>query len=322
VFQLLKKHYVRYTPEKVSAITGTPLDKLLEVYKLYGSTGKPDRVGTECYAMGWTQHTVGTQNIRAMTIIQQLLGNMGMAGGGINALRGEANVQGSTDYGLLFHILPGYNPTPNASLVDLATYNEKNTPTTKEPQSVNWWGNRPKYIASYLKALYGDTATKENDFGYSWLPKIDVGQNASWLMIFDNMLKGQFDGFFAWGQNPACSGANSNKTRQALTKLKWMVNVNLFDNETGSFWRGPDMNPKEIQTEVFMLPCASSVEKEGSISNSGRWAQWRYKAVEPVGESLPDAEIMNELYFKVKEMYKKEGGAYPDPDRQPDLELR
>ncbi|KGO35235.1 formate dehydrogenase [Desulfobulbus sp. Tol-SR] len=313
VFQLLKKHYVRYTPEKVSAITGTPLDKLLEVYKLYGSTGKPDRVGTECYAMGWTQHTVGTQNIRAMTIIQQLLGNMGMAGGGINALRGEANVQGSTDYGLLFHILPGYNPTPNASLVDLATYNEKNTPTTKEPQSVNWWGNRPKYIASYLKALYGDTATKENDFGYSWLPKIDVGQNASWLMIFDNMLKGQFDGFFAWGQNPACSGANSNKTRQALTKLKWMVNVNLFDNETGSFWRGPDMNPKEIQTEVFMLPCASSVEKEGSISNSGRWAQWRYKAVEPVGESLPDAEIMNELYFKVKEMYKKEGGAYPDP---------
>jgi len=132
-------------------------------------------------------------------------------------------------------------------------------------------------------------------------------------MIFDNMLKGQFDGFFAWGQNPACSGANSNKTRQALTKLKWMVNVNLFDNETGSFWRGPDMNPKEIQTEVFMLPCASSVEKEGSISNSGRWAQWRYKAVEPVGESLPDAEIMNELYFKVKEMYKKEGGAYPDP---------
>jgi formate dehydrogenase major subunit len=313
VFQLLKKHYVRYTPEKVSGITGTPLDKLLEVYKLYGSTGKPDRVGTECYAMGWTQHTVGTQNIRAMTIIQQLLGNMGMAGGGINALRGEANVQGSTDYGLLFHILPGYNPTPNASMVDLATYNEKNTPKTNEPQSVNWWSNRPKYIASYLKAIFGEAATKENDFGYSWMPKIDVGQNASWLMIFDKMYKGEFEGFFAWGQNPACSGANSNKTRQGMAKLKWLVNVNLYDNETGSFWRGPGMNPKEIQTEVFMLPCASSVEKEGSISNSGRWAQWRYKAVEPVGQSLPDAEIMNELYFKVKELYKKEGGAYPDP---------
>ena len=130
VFQLLKKHYARYTVDKVVSITGTPKDKLLEVYEIYGATGKPDRVGTECSAMGWTQHTIGTQNIRAMTIIQVLLGNMGMAGGGINALRGEANVQGSTDYGLLFHILPGYNPTPNASLPDLATYIEKNTPTT------------------------------------------------------------------------------------------------------------------------------------------------------------------------------------------------
>jgi formate dehydrogenase major subunit len=313
VFQLLKKQYARYTVEKVVNITGTPKDKLMEVYKLYSSTGKPDRFVTECYAMGWTQHTVGTQNIRAMTIIQVLLGNMGMAGGGINALRGESNVQGSTDYGLLFHILPGYNPVPNASMVDLATYNEKNTPTTKEPRSVNWWSNRPKYIASYLKAVYGTAATKENDFGYSWMPKLDVGQNASWLMIFDKMYKGDFDGFFAWGQNPACSGANSNKTRQAMAKLKWLVNVNLFDNETASFWRGPGMAPKDIQTEVFMLPCCSSMEKEGSISNSGRWAQWRYKAIEPIGQSLPDAEIINELYFKVKELYKKEGGAYPDP---------
>ena len=313
VFQLLKKQYARYTPEKVVNITGTPMDKLMEVYKLYSSTGKADRVGTECYAMGWTQHTVGTQNIRAMTIIQILLGNMGMPGGGINALRGESNVQGSTDYGILFHILPGYNAVPNAALVDLAAYNEKYTPKTNEPGSVNWWSNRPKYIASYLKAVYGTAGTKENDFGYSWLPKLDVGMNASWLMIFDKMYKGDFDGFFAWGQNPACSGANSNKTRQAMTKLKWLVNVNLFDNETASFWRGPGMNPKDIQTEVFMLPCCSSMEKEGSITNSGRWGQWRYKAIEPQGGSLPDAEIMNELFFKVKALYEKEGGAYPDP---------
>jgi formate dehydrogenase major subunit len=313
VYQLLRKHYSRYTLDKVSSITGTPKDKLEEVYKLYASTGKPNRAGTELYAMGWTQHTVGTQNIRAMSIIQLLLGNMGIAGGGINALRGESNVQGSTDQGLLFHILPGYLPTPTASITALPAYIEKYTPKTKEPKSVNWWSNRGKYITSYLKAIYGSNATKENDFGYGWMPKLDEGMNASWLMLFDKMLKGQFEGFFAWGQNPACSGANSNKTRQALAKLKWMVNVNLFDNETGSFWKGPGMNPAEIQTEVFLLPACSSVEKEGSLSNSGRWAQWRYKAIEPIGESWPDGEIMNELYFRVKTLYQKQGGKFPDP---------
>ncbi len=312
VFQILKKHYSRYTLDKVSSITGTPKEKLLEVYKLYGSTGKPDRVGTELYAMGWTQHTIGTQNIRAMAIIQLLLGNIGMAGGGINALRGESNVQGSTDHGLLFHILPGYLPVPTAAIVDLKTYIEKLTPKTKDPKSVNWWGNRPKYITSYLKAIYGDKATKDNDFGYAWLPKLDEGMNASWLNLFDQMFKGKIEGFFAWGQNPACSSANAGKVRKALAKLKWMVNVNLFDNETGSFWRGPDMNPKEVQTEVFFLPASSSVEKEGSITNSGRLAQWRTAAIKPMGESKPDSEIMNELYFRVKKLYQK-GGKFPAP---------
>jgi len=313
VYQLLKKHYARYTLDKVSSITGTPEEKLEEVYKLYASTGKRDRVGTELYAMGWTQHTIGTQNIRAMTIIQLLLGNMGMAGGGINAMRGESNVQGSTDYGLLFHILPGYLATPSASVVTLPAYIEKFTPKTKEPKSVNWWSNRGKYITSYLKAIYGNKAQKDNDFGYAWLPKTDEGMNASWLMLFDKMNDGQFEGFFAWGQNPACSGANSNKTRQALAKLKWMVNVNLFDNETGSFWKGPGMKPADVQTEVFLLPASSSVEKEGSLSNSGRWAQWRYKAIDPIGQSKPDSEIMNELYFRVKGLYQKQGGKFPEP---------
>jgi formate dehydrogenase major subunit len=313
VLQLMKKHYARYTPDKVSNITGTPRDKLLAVYELYSSTGKEDRVGTECYAMGWTQHTVGTQNIRCMAMIQLLLGNMGRSGGGVNALRGESNVQGSTDHAILFHILPGYNPVPTADLVDLATYIEKKTPRTNDPNSTNWWSNRNKYIVSYLKAIYGKAATRENDFGYSWMPKLDVGMNCSWLNLFDQMYKGQFDGFFAWGQNPACSGSNAGKVRAALGKLKWLVNVNLYDNETGSFWRGPGMNPSDVQTEVFMLPCASSVEKEGSITNSGRWAQWRYKAVDPPGQAMPDAEILNELFFRVKELYRKEGGAYPDP---------
>ncbi len=313
VFQLLRKHYARYTPEMVSEITGTPKEKLIEVYETYASTGRPDRSGTELYAMGWTQHTVGTQNIRAMCIVQLLLGNMGIAGGGINALRGESNVQGSTDHGLLFHILTGYLPAPTASVVDLKAYNEKNTPKTKDPKSVNWWGNRPKYIVSYLKAIYGKHATKDNDFGYAWLPKLDEGMNCSWLMLFDQMLKGKFEGFFAWGQNPACSGSNAGKVRKAMARLKWMVNVNLFDNETGSFWKGPGINPADIKTEVFMLPACSSVEKEGSLTNSSRLAQWRYAAIEPIGESLPDSEIMNELYFRVKRLYQKKGGKFSAP---------
>ena len=310
VFQLLKKHYSRYKPEIVSRITGTPVDKLIEVYKLYGSTGKPDKAGVELYAMGWTQHTVGVQNIRTMAMIQLLLGNIGIAGGGVAAMRGESNVQGSTDHALLFHILPGYLGTPTASLPTLAAYNEKKTPKTKEKDSLNWWKNFPKYSASFLRSMYGENMSLEE--AYTAMPKIDDGVNYSWLMIFDQMYKEKFTGFFAWGMNPACSGAHSNKVRQALAKVDWMVNVNLFDNETGSFWRGPGMDPTKIKTEVFMLPCAASIEKEGSIANSGRLMQWRYKAVNPVGESLPDGDIMSEIFFKVKELYEKKGGPHKE----------
>jgi formate dehydrogenase major subunit len=312
VFQLLKKHYSRYTLQKVTEITGTPEDDLVKVYKAYGSTGAPDKAGTELYAMGWCQHTVGVQNIRAMCIIQSLLSNMGIAGGGINALRGESNVQGSTDAGLLYHIWPAYLPNPQAHLATLADYN-KTTPASKDPRSVNWWKNRPKYVASYLKSFFGEKATKENDFGYAWMPKLDQGQDASWLNLFDEMYKGTFTGFFAWGMNPACSGAHSGKVRQAMTKLDWMVNVNVFDNETGSFWKGPGMDPKKIKTEVFELPCAASMEKEGSISNSGRWMQWRYKASNPPGEAEPDGDIMYKLFKKVRALYEKDKGALPEP---------
>jgi formate dehydrogenase major subunit len=313
VLQLLKKDYSRYTLKAAASITGTPKESLQAVYEAYSASGKPDKVATIMYAMGWTQHTVGTQNIRTMAIIQLLLGNMGMAGGGVNALRGESNVQGSTDHCLLFHILPGYLPTPRASMPDLADYIEKTTPVTHDPLSANWWSNRGKYITSLLRAHFGGTPTKEEGFGYNLLPKLDDGQNASWLIIFDRMFKKDFKGFFAWGQNPACSGSNAGKVRQALAKLDWMVAVNLFDNETASFWRGPGMDPAKVDTEVFFLPAAASFEKEGSITNSGRWAQWRYTAVKPLGESLPDSEMMNELYFRVRELYAKEGGAFPDP---------
>jgi len=313
VLRLLQRHFARYTPEKVSEITGIPKDKIIEIYEVIASTGKPNKVMTECYAMGWTQHTTGVQNIRAMAIIQLLLGNVGMAGGGVNALRGESNVQGSTDHCILFHILPGYLPTPKAIDESLKTYIKRYTPVTHEPKSLNWWKHRPKYIVSLLKAFYGDHAQPENEFCYHYLPKRDENRSYDWLDLFDAMYKGKIKGFFAWGQNPACSTANANKVRDALAKLDWMVTVNLWDNETASFWKGPGMDPKKIKTEVFLLPCAASVEKEGSITNSGRLAQWRYKAVEPPGECKPDAEIIDLLYKKIKWLYEKEGGVFPEP---------
>jgi formate dehydrogenase major subunit len=312
VFQLMKKHYSRYSIETASSITGASVEQLKAAYEVIASTGKADRAGTLLYAMGLTQSTTGVQNIRAGSIVQLLLGNIGIAGGGVNAMRGESNVQGSTDQGLLFHILPGYVPMPTSELQTLEAYKEKNVPKTKEPQSVNWWGNRGKYMVSYLKAIYGPNALKSNDFRYDLLPKPDLGGNYSWLMIFDRMYDKKIKGFFAWGQNPACCTSNATKTRKALSNLDWMVAVNIFDNETASFWKGPGMDPAKVNTEVFLLPAAASYEKEGSIANSGRWAQWRYKAVEPLGESRADLEIIDELYHILKEKYLKEGGALPE----------
>ncbi len=312
VFNLLKQHFSRYTPELVSKITGTPVKELMEVYQTYAATGAVGKAGTIMYAMGWTQHTTGVQNIRTMAIIQLLLGNMGMAGGGVNALRGESNVQGSTDHCLLWHIWPGYLKTPRASNTTLEAYNRKWTPVSHDPLSANWWQNYPKYSVSMLKSFFGDTATAANEFGYQWLPKVDDGAVYSWMDIFDHMYKGNVRGMFAWGQNPACSGANANKTRQAMTKLDWLVNVNLFDNETGSFWQGPDTEPTTIKTEVFMLPACVSVEKEGSITNSGRWMQWRYQGPRPLGNSLSDGDIIMELGRRIKTAYQH-GGAFPEP---------
>jgi formate dehydrogenase major subunit len=317
VFQQLKQHFSRYDLDTVSAITGTSKADLETIYQSYAMTGQKGKAGTIMYAMGWTQHTVGVQNIRTMAIIQLLLGNMGVAGGGVNALRGESNVQGSTDHCILYHIWPGYLATPSTAWPALGDY-LKRRPESKDPLSANWWQNEPKYMVSLLKSFFGDKATPQNDFGYNWMPKLDAGKSYSWLDLFDAMYQGKFSGFFAWGQNPAASGANANKTRQALAQLDWMVNVNIFDNETGSFWKGPGMDPGKIKTEVFMLPCAVSVEKEGSITNSGRWSQWRYKAAEAPGDARPDGDILIDLMKKVKWFYRRglkrgEAVVFPEP---------
>ena len=313
VYQLLKQHFARYDMETVSQITGTPVADLDKVYQAFAATGVPDKVATVLYAMGWTQHTYGTQNIRAATIIQLLLGNIGRAGGGINALRGESNVQGSTDHGLLFDVLPGYLQPPRAKHETLEAYLSANVTPNTDPKSANWWQNYPKYMVSLLKWLYGDNATAANEYGFQWLPKLDDTGNYSWLTLFEAMYAGSIKGFFAWGQNPAVGGANANMNRKAMEKLDWMVAVNLWDTETSSFWQRPGVDPTTIQTEVFSLPVAASVEKEGSIINSGRWSQWRWKAAEPPGEAKTDAWIINQLMIRLRDLYTAEPGPNPDP---------
>jgi formate dehydrogenase major subunit len=329
VFQLLKKHVDRYTPEMVEKICGTPKDVFLKVADVVTSTGNAQRVGTITYALGWTQHSVGVQIIRAAATLQLLLGNVGRPGGGVDAMRGHSNIQGATDIAGTFEILPGYLATPRGELTDLKTYLEKVTPTTlnREPwPTMNYWQNYPKFMVSLLKAIYGKAATKENDWGYEWLPKTDG--NYSWMFIFDDMYRGNSsraggtepgpEGFITFGMNPVGIGPNSSKMINALSKLKWMVVGENYEIETATFWDsqktkqygGPDSS--KIQTEVFQLPCSGFAEKDGSFINSARWIQWKWKAIDPPGQAKTDQEIVSRILLAVRELYKKEGGALPE----------
>jgi formate dehydrogenase major subunit len=328
VYQLMKQHYSRYTPELVCEITGTAIQDYMAVTRTFCATGRPDKVATIMYAMGTTQHTYGTQNVRSYAMLQLLLGNIGMAGGGINALRGEANVQGSTDYAILYHILPGYLPVPDFNHVDFATYLDQVTPKSNDPDSANWWSNLPKYATSLLKAYWGDHATAGNGFCYDYLAK--KSGNYSFIKLMDRLQLGGFEGLFCMGTNPIVGGPDANAIAGGLDQLKWMVAADLWETETSIFWKRPGVDPKTIDTEVFLLPAASSVEKMGSISNSGRWVQWRYKAVEPPGDAESDAFIVDQMFKRVKALYEK-GGVFPEPivnlswdygsGHEPDIEL-
>jgi formate dehydrogenase major subunit len=308
VFQLLKKHFSRYDLDIVSAITGCPRDKLKEVYDAYAMSGQPDKTGSILYAMGQTQHTVGSQNVRCMAMIQLLLGNIGRPGGGVNALRGESNVQGSTDMAVLAHIIPAYMATPTAGKhPDLATYLEVETPAT------SYWSNKPKFLISLLKAWWGDHATAENDFAYDYMGKVESAANHYWIALFEAMHAGKIKGCWMMGQNPAVGGPNARFERQALEKLEWMVIQEIFQTETVGFWQEPGKNPAGIQTEVFVLPAADAMEKEGSIVTSGRLIQWRPQVAEPPGEALPDHDILNLIGLKLKELYEQDPGPFADP---------
>lgn len=308
VYQLLKKHYSRYDPKTVSKICGVPEPTFLKAAELFCSTGRPGKAGNVVYTMGITQSTHGTQNVRALAILQLLLGNIGVAGGGVNAQRGEGNVQGSTDMGVLFASLPGYLAMPSASShPSLAKYLEVETPKT------SYWSNKPKFFISLLKAWWGKNATKENDFCYDYLPKLD-GKDHSHMAVFEDIFAGKIKGLFAWGQNISVDGPNAGYERKALQKLDWLVGVDLFETETVAFWKEPGVDPKTIKTEIFLLPAAASFEKEGSITNSGRWIQWRYKAVEPPGEAKSDLWIADRLYKALRRAYQADPQAvFPNP---------
>jgi formate dehydrogenase major subunit len=327
VFQLLKKHVDRYTPEMVERICGTPKDKFLKVAEIVTSTGNAQRVGTITYALGWTQHSTAVQIIRAAAMLQLLLGNVGRPGGGVNAFRGHSNIQGATDTAGNTEILPGYLKTPTGDLDTLAKYYEGAVPTTlnKMPwATMNYWVNYPKFMVSLLKSVYGNASTKDNDWGYGWMPKIDG--NYSWMYIYDDMYRGWSmraggkepgpEGFITFGMNPVGLGPNSKKMIAALSKLKWMVVVENNEIESATFWNAPKeyggAPPAQIQTEVFMLPAASFAEKDGTFTNSARWLQWKWKALDPPGQAKSDQEIVSRIFLAVQNLYRKEGGALPE----------
>jgi formate dehydrogenase major subunit len=308
VFQLLKKHYSRYDLDTVSSITGCPKDLLEQAYALYATTGQPDKTGNIMYAMGQTQHTVGSQNVRCMAMIQLLLGNTGRPGGGVNALRGESNVQGSTDMAILAHIIPAYMATPAASKhPDLATYIQVETPKT------SYWANKPKFLVSLLKAWWGDHATAANDFAYGYLGKVESAANHYWIPLFEAMYAGVIKGCWIMGQNPAVGGPNARFEKEALTKLDWLVIQDIFQTETVGFWQAPGVNPAEIKTEVFVLPAADAMEKDGSVVTSGRLIQWRSAVAAAPGEALADHDILNLVALKLKDLYAAEPGSFPAP---------
>jgi formate dehydrogenase-N alpha subunit len=319
VFQLMKKHFSRYTPEMVSGITGIPVDKLNKAWDMYTSIrkdGDMKKVGTIIYSVGWTQHTYGSQIIRTAAMTQLLLGNVGRAGGGVNALRGHSNIQGATDLAGVFDILPGYLKVPNPTDTDFNTYITRITPKPAKPKewdSFNYWSNTPKFAVSFMKAMYGDAAKKENDWAFNYLPKID--RKYSWVEQWDAMYQGKIKGLICFGMNGVAIGPNSQKNIDGLKKAEWLVVCDIYPEETSSFWESPGISAEEkknIKTTVYRLPGAGFAEKDGTFVNSARWLKWKWAALPTPGDAKLDQEILARIYLAVRALYQKEGGKFPD----------
>ena len=312
VFQLLKSHYSRYTPEMVSSITGIPVQQFNDVAKIVGEMGKPDKVMTIVYAVGLTHHTTGGQLIRSGAVLQLLLGNMGRPGGGMNAERGHANIQGNTDHAISWDILPGYLRIPAPGQKSLDDYVAASAAKKSDPNSWNFFGtNYRNFTVSLLKSWYRGVATTSNDFAFHFLPK--PATNSSWMSIFDQALKGKMEGVILSGMTATSIGPDTNQVMQALSNLKWLVVMDPLPTTSSEFWRAPGMDPAKINTEVFMLPTTHWIEKDGSFVNSGRWSQWKEQVIPPEGEARHDHWIMADLFDRVKTLYRQSGGKFPDP---------
>ena len=315
VYQLLKKHYSRYTTEMVEKVCGTPKEQFLKVAEMISTTAVSDRSMTIMYALGWTQHSLGTQIIRTGAMVQLLLGNIGVTGGGMNALRGHSNIQGLTDLGLLSDLLTGYMTLPGEKETDYGAYIKKRSFKPLRPNQLSYWQNYEKFFVSLMKAWFGDSATKDNDWCFDWLPKLDKPHDV--LQVFEDMYQGRMNGYLCQGFNALAAFPNKAKLGAALAKLKYLVVMDPLATETSEFWRnfGPynDVDPAKIQTAVFRLPCGCFAEEDGALVNSGRWLQWHWKGAEPPGEAKVSTEIMARIFVRLRELYKSEGGAFPDP---------
>ena len=315
VYQLMKDHYSRYTPEMVERVCGTPKDKFLQVCDMIGSTSTPTRAMTIMYALGWTQHSTGSQMIRNGAMVQLLLGNIGIAGGGMNALRGHSNIQGLTDLGLMSNLLPGYITLPGEKEQDYDKYVAARAFKPLRPNQMSYWQNFNKFFVSTMKAWWGDAASAENHWGYDYLPKLDKLYDM--LQTFELMSHGQMNGYICQGFNPLAAAPNKAKMNMSLAKLKFLVVMDPLATETSEFWRNfgqhNDVDPSKIQTEVFRLPTSCFAEEDGALTNSSRWLQWHWKGAEPPGEARSDLRIMGEIFARLRALYVAEGGSYPDP---------
>src|SRR5712664_1241966 len=313
VFQKLKRHFSRYTPEMVEKVCGIPPDLFHKGAHALAAASGPEHTAAVCYAVGWTQHSKGVQIIRSASVLQLLLGNIGRPGGGILALRGHASIQGSTDIPTLYDILPGYHTMPRKGDETLQQYLDKYTKKT------GLWSNYPKYLVSTLKAYYGKNATTETDFGYNFLPKL-TGNHSFFEYLYD-MLDGKMEGMFLMGQNPAIGAPNARLQRTALAKLKWLVVREMVETESANFWRESpeiersELKTEEIETEIFFFPAAGHAEKEGAFTNTQRLLQWRQKAVDPPGDARSDAWFMHQLALRLIAKAKQSDDPLDEPLR-------